>query len=113
FDLVYGDDDLQAKGDVGNLTVVLGNSDVASVRHKTETLKQILRHPELKAGVDDRSVSIGWVIGSYVGVVEPYQEIRAPLKALLVGEVSRAGVCIQDGYLGKHARRLRVVPVHL
>jgi hypothetical protein len=42
-DLIDGRNDLEAKRDIGNLAIVLGNANEAIIRSKAEALHQVLR----------------------------------------------------------------------
>ena len=71
-DLIDGGDDLQAEGDVGNFTIVLGDADEAHVGKGTEALQQVLRDPELEVRVYLGREQAFKTVGGNVAVVESH-----------------------------------------
>jgi hypothetical protein len=106
-------DNLQAEGDIGNLPIILGNTDEAQVGQRTEALQQVLRYPELKIRAYLRSQQVGWVVGGDVGVVESNAHRRTPLKALRVGEVGGVSFLTDDRNRTKNAGGFGVILVEL
>ena len=93
FDLVYRGRDLQAEGHIGDLTVVLGDLDEASVWGESEALQQVLSKPEIETRVELRTQCRERCVPNRLArIAKAYRQIGAPLEPLLVREVSGGGV---------------------
>src|SRR5579872_1452624 len=70
FDLIHGRNRLQAKSDVRDLTIVLGDAYEPCIRQKPETLQNVLSKPELKAAVDQWAVVCEGAVSRNASVVK-------------------------------------------
>src|SRR6202049_3803809 len=112
FDLVYRGGDLQAESDVGQLTIVLGDANEASVPRKAKALKEMLSQAEIEVGVELRAQRREWSVPQCrTRIVEADVEIRTPVKALLVGKI--AGRRVLCGCRAEGAGRQNMEPVTL
>src|SRR5579872_6042952 len=112
-DLVYGRDDLQAKRDIGNLAVVLGDSDESRIGKKSKTLQQVLRKAKLEGRTELRSEQARWIVGSEMSVVESARECATPIESLGITEIRCVSVLRYDRNRAENANRFRIVLVEL
>jgi hypothetical protein len=96
FNLIDGGDHLQAKGYVGNLTVVFRNADETRVRQKAEALQKLLGDAKLKIRSDGGAQRGERIVGSDVTVVKTRQDVGARVEALLIAYVGGTGVGVGD-----------------